>query len=152
MPETKDTGLHGMVVGDWAQPALDATNKLRYGVGEDERMHMIQAEKIPGIRDAAYPGAQKIYDPAAAERYGSAYLFAKKWPGLTSIAVPATQAFRKTGHALGIPGMGPERDELVRAQKMGLDRGRLAGAGGEGIAQGPALLKRLQGLRAKLGR
>jgi hypothetical protein len=125
-----DTGLHGISVdGKLAEKVLDLTNKLRYGVGEAERMDLIQRERIPGIRDAAYPGEQKIYDPAAAERYGSAYLFAQKWPALSGVAEPVTKAFRGAGHALGVPGMGPERKELEVAQRLGILRGKLAGLG-----------------------
>lgn len=129
-----DTGLHGMVVdGKVAEEALDLANKLRYGVGETERMDLVQRERIPGIRDAAYPGEQKIYDPAAAERYGSAYLFAQKWPGLSGVAEPVTKAFRGAGHALGVPGMGPERKELEVAQRLGILRGKLAALGADKI-------------------
>lgn len=125
-----DTGLHGISVDSpWLKTLINITNRGRYDLDEDERMaatNALNERAIPGITQAAYPGELKIYDPASAERYGSAYLFGKKWPRLTGLAKLLTK-LRGAGAAIHFPGMGPEREELIRSQEMGLALGRQHG-------------------------
>lgn len=127
MADPKSRELQGVVQDNpLVNKMLDAGNWLRYGMTEKERMDLVNRQAIPGIKDVAYNGPHKIYDPAAAERYGSAYLFAKRWPKLTGIGQGLTKLARGAGSKLGIPGVGEERPELTNAMKQGMYRGKQA--------------------------
>lgn len=125
MADPKSRELQGVVQDNpVVNKMLDAGNWLRYGMTEAERMDLVNRQAIPGIKDVAYNGPHKIYDPAAAERYGSAYLYAKRWPKLTGVGQKLTNLARTAGNKLGIPGMGEERPELTNAMKQGMYRGK----------------------------
>lgn len=146
MADEIGTGLHGVpirtspwlpghnLVDKLLEKFLDAGNVLRYGVTEPERMKMVNSLSAPGVRDVAYidrgePGQigyHKEFDPAAAERYTSAYLFGKRYPlgeGEQMLAHEISGPSRELMNAMGVPGVGEERPELTRAEYLGMKRG-----------------------------
>ena len=127
MPEGR--GLHGVVQDNpILNKLLDYGNQLRYGVTEDERMKMVNALSAPGVKKAAYD-ERGIFDPAAAERHTSAYLFGKRFapiiedPGRRALAHAISSGGRKTLNAVGFPGVGEERPELESAEEAGMVTG-----------------------------
>jgi hypothetical protein len=122
-------------------------NQLRYGTGsEEERVAQSDALQTPGIRDAAYynvpatvnegedgplvQGVKEVFDPAASERYNSAYRLGSKWnvpPELQSLMHTISRESRK-GMAESPTmskwfGVKPERDRLTIAEELGMRRG-----------------------------
>jgi hypothetical protein len=124
MPENKQ--LHGYVQDNpLVNALLNLGNKLRYGVSEEERMKMVNTLAAPGVKESAYDETG-FFDPAAAERYTSAYLFGKKYgpgeslrPALHAISGDSRVAMNK----LGVPGVGEEREALSKAEEAGMTRG-----------------------------
>ena len=136
--------LHGYVPQNdipLVTPALnkfnDFGNWLRYGLTEEERMELINRGGIPGVEDAL-PAEERVVrgpsgdwttaqlpveDPAARERYNSAYLYAKRWPALSGVGQAITKMSRTAGSKLGIKGLGKERPELEKAMQLGMGRG-----------------------------
>jgi len=130
MPE--DRGLHGYVQDNpLMNLLLNAGNKLRYGKTEKERMDMVNGLSAPGVKDFAYDD-RGIFDPAAAERYTSAYLGGQKWsPG--EMAQSAFHALsgpsRVAMNAMGVPGVGEERPALTAAETAGMKAGAATNKG-----------------------
>lgn len=122
-----DRGIHGVVSDNPLLLALlDAGNRLRYGQSEAERVDDVSALRAPGVRDAAYTGPMGIFDPAAAERYTSAYAFGKRFqvPEALQPLLHAISSGGRAGlHAVGFPGVGEERPELRYAEELGMSRG-----------------------------
>ena len=118
--------LHGFVQNNpILNLLLDQGNKLRYGVSEADRMDMVNTLSAPGVKDYAYD-ARGIYDPAAAERYTSAYLGGQNWAP-NAMARDAFHAFSGSSRAamnkMGVPGVGEERPELTMAEQAGMKLG-----------------------------
>lgn len=125
------TGLHGTITDNPVLLALlNAGNKLRYGRSEEERQADVQGLRAPGVRDAAYTGPLKIFDPAAAERYTSAYEFGRKFgppkalqPVLHSISSGGRAAMHSVPFLAKLFSVGAERPELRQAEELGMERG-----------------------------
>lgn len=122
-----DKGLHGVITDSpILRAVLDLGNQIRYGKTEAERQADVQGLRTPGVRDAAFTGPLKTFDPAAAERYTSAYQFGQRFAP-PSWLLPALHAIssggRKAMSAVGVPGVMEERPDLVRAEEMGMERG-----------------------------
>lgn len=147
-----DRGLHGANIDlsrvlpqgmarggeSLVEALLNAGNKLRYGVSEEDRMDMVNKLSAPGVREFAFkdvgeegqPGFHQAFDPAAAERFTSAYLFGKKWDpnsaGLRDVIHGISGRGREGLNAIGFPGVGEERPELAAAERGGMERGAAA--------------------------
>jgi hypothetical protein len=125
-PPPENRQLHGYVQDNPLLNALlDAGNSLRYGVSEKERMDMVDSLSAPGVKGAAYD-SRGIFDPAAAERYTSAYLFGKRFaPGDATQGVlhDISGGGRKAMNAIGVPGVGEERSALTEAESAGMSNG-----------------------------
>ena len=80
--------IHGTISDNPLLMALlDIGNRMRYGRSEAERQAEVQGLRTPGVMDVAYtdvpsvkgaaegyaPTTSKAFDPAATERYTSAY-------------------------------------------------------------------------------
>lgn len=124
MPE--DRGLHGYVQNNpLANWLLQQGNKMRYGKSEVERMDMVNKLSAPGVKDYAYD-ERGIYDPAAAERYTSAYLGGQNWnpsEGVQRAFHSVSGGSRDLMHSLGVPGVHAERPELKAAEEAGMHMG-----------------------------
>ena len=124
MPEGKQ--LHGYVQDDpFMNWLLNQGNKLRYGKSESERMDMVNKLSAPGVKDYAY-NEQGIYDPAAAERYTSAYLGGQNWkpsPGAQAAFHAFSGPSRVAMNKMGVPGVGEERPALTAAEEAGMKAG-----------------------------
>lgn len=129
VPEGK--GIHGSITDNPLLLALlDAGNRLRYGKSEAERQADVQGLRAPGVEDAAYTGPLKIFDPAAAERYTSAYEFGNRFnppefvqPALHYVSSGGRAAIHAVPALAKLFGVGPERPELRAAEEMGMKRG-----------------------------
>jgi hypothetical protein len=139
-------GQHGIIVDNPVlQAALDIGNVGRYDEDEAARLEEVNRLSVPGVADAAFADAPNLrrdpvagefveetrtaFDPAAAERYTSAYRFGEKWmppDALLPIVHAVSGGGRKAMDDLGIPGVGEERPELTRAEGLGMARGRAA--------------------------
>jgi hypothetical protein len=120
-------GLHGEITDNPLLLALlNAGNRLRYGKTEAERQADVTGLRTPGVRDVAYGGPLKMFDPAAAERYTSAYQFGNRF-SVPEALQPLVHAISGGGRelmgALGVPGVGEEREELTEAERLGMHRG-----------------------------
>jgi hypothetical protein len=137
------TGIHGSITDNPMLLALlDAGNRLRYGKSEEARQADVQGLRTPGVEDAAYTGPLKIFDPAAAERYTSAYEFGNRFnppefaqPALHYVSSEGRAAMHRVPLLAKLFGVGEERPELRAAEEMGMKRG----------AAGSAFLKGLTG-------
>jgi hypothetical protein len=127
-------GIHGQVTDNpLLLGLLDAGNYLRYGKSEAERIDDVNRLRTPGVMDAAYPhsintpkGNIPQFDPAAAERYTSAYDFGNLYhvPEFLQPALHAISSGGRRGlNAVGFPGVGEERPELSQAEELGMQRG-----------------------------
>ena len=128
------TGIHGQITDSpFLLSLLDSGNYLRYGKSEAERIDDVNRLRTPGVRDAAYPhsistpkGDFPQFDPAAAERYTSAYDFGNFWhvpSAIQPLLHGISEGGRKGLNAVGFPGVGEERPELTRAEELGMQRG-----------------------------
>lgn len=117
-------------LGSAAEGALDFTSRVRYGMGPKEKDELVYGRKLPGA-------PSYVEDPAAAERYASSYLGAKKWGRIPAeifnalafadLTKPQPQsASAKAAGALGAErgaGAGQMEEERRRARLEGLFRG-----------------------------
>jgi hypothetical protein len=125
------TGIHGSITTNpFLLALLDAGNKLRYGKSEAERQADVQGLRTPGVRDAAFTGPLKTFDPAAAERYTSAYEFGDRFgvpealqPVLHQISSGGRKRLRGNPRLAEMFGVGEERPELEEAERLGMQRG-----------------------------
>jgi hypothetical protein len=86
---------------------------------------MVNRLSAPGVREAAYNEAG-IFDPAAAERYTSAYLFGKRFAPaepVRKVLHGISGGSRALMSKLGVPGVHEEREELGTAERAGMTRG-----------------------------
>jgi hypothetical protein len=135
------TDIHGSITENPILLALlDAGNRLRYGKSEAERQADVQGLRTPGVKDAAYTGPLKTFDPAAAERYTSAYEFGDRFnvpealqPALHSISSGGRSALHRVPALAKMFGVGEERPELAEAERLGMKRGA---AGSKGFLAG----------------
>jgi hypothetical protein len=125
------TAIHGSITDNpFLLALLDAGNKLRYGKSEAERQADVVGLRTPGVKDAAYTGPLKIFDPAAAERYTSAYQFGNRFgvpealqPALHSISSGGRRKLNQIPVLARMFGVGEERPELEEAERLGMQRG-----------------------------
>ncbi len=148
MPSAGDVrrGLHGGVTDNPAlKGLLDFGNWLRYGQSEAGRQEDVQGLRTPGVEDVAYPmvpgtsrGPQgeflesevPTFDPAAAERYTSAYQFGQRFqppewaqPALHAISSGGRRSMHAVPFVRDLFGVGEEREELEEAERLGMERG-----------------------------
>jgi hypothetical protein len=88
------------------------TGTLRYGVSTAEK------EKL--ARGGALPGApvDKTADQERADRYASGYLFATRWPRLSSAVMPLINALKTSD----IPFLGGDSPEIQSYAQNGVNR------------------------------
>ena len=140
--------IHGTISDNPLLVALlNLGNRLRYGRSEAERQAEVQGLRTPGVRDVAYaqmpsvtrtdegfiPTTGEQFDPAAAERYTSAYELGNRFsvpeamqPLLHSISRGGREAMYDSPRMREMFGVGPERSELIRAEELGMKRGAKA--------------------------
>jgi len=104
-------------LGGAAEGALDVTSRVRYGMAPQEKDALVYGRKLPGA-------PSYVEDPAAAERYASSYLGAKKWGRLPAEVLNALAFADLTK---------PQpQSETTKAQgALGAQRGAEAGASEE---------------------
>jgi hypothetical protein len=135
MPED----LHGIRLPDWlANPLLNPTNRLRYGVDKDERMRMVEELTAPGVEEFATErvGATDVSDMPATERYTSSFLHGQKYAPLYQ----DPRAREMMQRIVGLFRRG-EREKLGEAAEAGMRRGA------ESVAK-----PKLQGLASALSK
>ena len=100
----------------WWEDALRAVDpgNLRYG--------MPTADKEVLARQGSLPGAPRdtSADQAAADRYASAFLFAKEHPTLSSVVQPLVDRVKTSD----LPFFGGDSPELQSFAQQGANRGR----------------------------
>lgn len=102
------------LLGRGAEGALDVTSRIRYGMGPQEKDALVYGRQLPGA--PSYKA-----DPAAAERYASSFLGAKKWGRL-----PA-EIFNALAFA-DLTKPQPQSESAKAAGALGASRGAEAGS------------------------
>lgn len=120
-------GLHGEATDNpILSGLLNAGSYMRYGMPEAQHIEELNRLSVPGVRDVAYGGPAGTFDPAAAERYSSAYRFGQMWnvpQFIQSPLISGISRIRSGLSSIGFPGVGPERPELASAMQLGMQRG-----------------------------
>jgi hypothetical protein len=96
--------------------ATDIASRVRYGVSPQDKMGMTLSRALPGA-------PSYLEDPAAAERYSSTYLGAKKWGKLPAEFFNAL--------ALSDIGQGASGERRKAIGASGAEAGAMAGQIGE---------------------
>ena len=155
--------IHGTVTENPLLLALlKFGNLMRYGRTEGERQDEVQALRAPGVEDVAYqdtpsvtrsasgaftPSTAKTFDPAATERYTSAYDLGQMFmvppevqPLLHSISSGGRAAMYSNPSLRQMFSVGEERPALRQAEELGMARGSKNQKGRENLVRALMLM------------